>query len=81
MNNEQRLALHVLERIKKTAEEDEFFANFLLETLDSLLDEYAADDGFGTEQQCDPRGDFRDHEWNIADRDVEGFEPSDEEDE
>lgn len=33
--------------------------------LDSILDDIASNDGFGTEQQCDPRGDFRTQEWSM----------------
>lgn len=35
------------------------------EVLDDILDSIASDDGFGTEQQCDPRGDFRDQQWSM----------------
>lgn len=33
--------------------------------LDDILDEIASNDGFGTEQQCDPRGDFRNEQWSM----------------
>ncbi len=35
------------------------------EVLDSILDKIASQDAFGTEQQCDPRGDFRNHQWSM----------------
>lgn len=35
------------------------------EILDDILDDIAGDDGFGTEQQCDPRGDFRSQQWSM----------------
>ena len=35
------------------------------EVLDSILDNVASQDAFGTEQQCDPRGDFRNHQWSM----------------
>lgn len=33
------------------------------ENLDEILDEQG--DAFGTERQCDPRGDFRNGDWNM----------------
>lgn len=33
------------------------------EKMDDILDEQG--DAFGTERQCDPRGDFRNGEWNM----------------
>lgn len=35
------------------------------EVLDSILDNIASQDAFGTEQQCDPRGDFRNYQWSM----------------
>ena len=35
------------------------------EVLDSILDNVASQDAFGTEQQCAPRGDFRNHQWSM----------------
>lgn len=37
----------------------------LADLLDSMLDDIASEDGFGTEQQCDPRGDFRNGQWSM----------------
>ena len=37
----------------------------LAKILDSLLDDYSMDDGFGTEGQSDPRGDNRDEEFSM----------------
>lgn len=47
-------------------------AIFIAELLDDILDEMAAEDFFGTEQQMDPRGDFRNKSWSM-DR-VEGVD-------
>lgn len=33
------------------------------ENMDEILDDLG--DAFGTERQCDPRGDFRNGEWNM----------------
>ncbi len=35
------------------------------EQLEKILDDIASQDGFGTEQQCDPRGDFRNGQWSM----------------
>ena len=40
----------------------------IADILDRCLDDLASQDAFGTEQQCDPRGDFRNGDfsmWNI----------------
>ena len=55
----------VLPRVLKLVEEDEDFAEMLAEELEAFFDSIAMDDGFGTERQCDPRGDFRDAEWSL----------------
>lgn len=45
--------------------EDEYFAEMLADELEPWLDSLASDDFFGTERQCDPRGDMRVREWSI----------------
>jgi hypothetical protein len=35
--------------------------------MDDILDELASMDAFGSEQQCDPRGDFRNSDWSMWD--------------
>lgn len=55
----------VLGRIGMLVDDDADFARTLAVELESFLDEYGIDDGFGTERQCDPRGDFRDCNWSI----------------
>lgn len=59
--------LKVFPKIIDLVKEDEFFAEELAEVLETFLDSIAAQDGFGTERQCDPRGDFRDREWSLLD--------------
>lgn len=72
MTNIQLRVNTVLDRIKDIVLEDSEFAQFMLETLEDSLTEYHMQDGFGTEGQCDPRGDFRDGDWSM-DR-VEGID-------
>jgi len=59
MNKYQKNLLVVLPRLTEMVKEDEDFAEYFAEDLEGLLDSIAGNDGFGTEQQCDPRGDFR----------------------
>lgn len=33
--------------------------------FNDILDDIASNDGFGTEQQSDPRGDFRSQQWSM----------------
>jgi len=54
----------VFDRIIKRCE-DKYELETFVESMDIMLDELADNDFFGTEQQCDPRGDFRDGEWSI----------------
>lgn len=49
----------VLERLLAYYEDE---PEILADILEGTLDMIAQDDGFGTEQQCDPRGDQRDAE-------------------
>lgn len=60
----QRL-VRVLERLTEMARTDEDFAESFSTDLEPLLDEIHGQDGFGTEGQSDPRGDFRNGTWNI----------------
>lgn len=46
----------------RTNDEDD-----IADMLDSALDELASNDAFGSEQQCDPRGDFRNGDWSMWD--------------
>ena len=61
----QRRVTTVLKRMLEEATDDVTFADWLVEErlLDHLLTEYHSMDGFGTEGQCDPRGDFRLGQW------------------
>lgn len=70
----QRRVLKVLEVISATVEDDEDEAEFWAGELDNLLDNLRDHDCFGTEGQCDPRGDFRDGDWSLQDGPVQGVD-------
>ncbi len=70
---DQRRVLAVLERITKQVREDSGDAEMYGRELELMLDELAGDDAFGTEGQSDPRGDFRDGDWLVANR-VQGVD-------
>lgn len=59
MTKYQKNLLIVLPRLIDMVDEDEDFAEGFAHDLEVLLNDIAWQDGFGTEQQCDPRGDFR----------------------
>lgn len=59
MNNTQKRVALVLRRMADMAERDEEHASALAEELEPMLDAMHGNDFFGTEGQCDPRGDFR----------------------
>ena len=56
----------VLTRMLNMALVDEAYANDFAIELDSALDNIAYSDGFGTERQCDPRGDGRNGDWHMG---------------
>lgn len=70
----QRRVLKALERISTIVEDDEDEAEFWAAELDVLLDTIQSNDGFGTEGQCDPRGDFRDGYWSLSDGPIQGVD-------
>jgi len=56
----------VLERLIGLVEDDRIDVEVLSDDLDVFLNEIHDCDGFGTEGQSDPRGDYRDSEhWNM----------------
>lgn len=65
ISQHQKNLLIVLERLKLEIIQDEYLTDDLITVLEPLLDEWAMDDGFGTEGQYDPRGDFRNGEWSL----------------
>jgi len=66
MNKTQSRITYVLTKLSMLAVEDEDFAAVFSDVLDMLLDDIHGQDGFGTEGQNDPRGDFRDgNVWSM----------------
>lgn len=65
MSGVQENVINILPKLLEECKEDEFFAEVLAETLEVFLDNLASDDFFGTERQCDPRGDFRSGDWSL----------------
>lgn len=65
MKKLQQNCVTVLNRLAKMCEEDEDFAEALSGDLNTMLDEIHSQDGFGTEGQSDPRGDFRNGRWSM----------------
>lgn len=60
----QRVQL-VLDRLRMIAD-DEDEAESMSGPLEMMLSDLHEEDFFGTEGQCDPRGDFRDDKWNMS---------------
>lgn len=65
MKKLQTNCVTVLNRLAAMCEEDEDFAEELADDLNRMLDEIQSQDGFGTEAQSDPRGDFRNGRWSM----------------
>lgn len=66
MNKAQQRVTKVLGRLAEYCLSDEDVAGWLSEDLEKMLTEIHNDDGFGTEGQSDPRGDFRNGEWSMS---------------
>lgn len=62
----------VLDRIKEAVIADIDDAEMYALALDEMLTNMQNEDAFGTEGQCDPRGDQRNGEWSMGC--VEGFD-------
>jgi len=65
MNKGQKRTVTVLKRMLKMARENPEDAQAFSDVLEEGLNELANNDCFGTEGQCDPRGDFRDGRWTM----------------
>lgn len=65
MTKVQENLILVYTRLIDLVREDEGLAEHLAYAIECDLDEVSMDDGFGTEHQCDPRGDMRIKEWSI----------------
>ena len=62
----QQRVVAVLERMIVQARENEDDAEMFSDELEVMLTEIHSNDGFGTEGQCDPRGDFRNGMWSMT---------------
>jgi chorismate mutase len=62
----QQRVCRVIERMADEARTDENNAEGLAHILEDLLNELKADDGFGSEAENDPRGDFRNGQWDMG---------------
>jgi aromatic ring hydroxylase len=67
MNECQRNVLKVLERIQKQVVENEDDAAVYAEEFETMLNNLAENDFFGTEGSTDPRGDQRNGFWTMDD--------------
>jgi hypothetical protein len=65
MNKMQKNVVTVLKRMASAAEQSADDAEMFADGLEQLLDDIHGNDGFGTEGQCDPRGDFRNGKWSL----------------
>ena len=74
LNDCQKRVVTVLARLITMAHDNEGDAEVLADTLDDYLDSLAQDDFFGTEQQMDPRGDFRGNPYRWSMHQVEGVD-------
>lgn len=64
---EQARVILVLERMLAMAKKDPDDAAAFTDMLEAGLSDLHECDFFGTEGQCDPRGDFRDGTWSMHD--------------
>ncbi len=65
MSKIQNNVVTVLKRMVTMAEASSDDAEMFAESLEQMLDDIHGNDGFGTEGQCDPRGDARNGRWSI----------------
>lgn len=65
MNRTQTRLTTVLGRLSALCIEDEDFAEAFSDDMENLLTDIHSQDGFGTEGQNDPRGDFRNGEFSM----------------
>lgn len=65
MQKNQKRTVLVLKRMLKMAKENPEDAAAFSDILEEGLDQLHSNDCFGTEGQCDPRGDFREGRWTM----------------
>lgn len=73
MTKTQERVIHVLRNMITIAREDDDNAYMFIDGLEEMLNDLHFEDGFGTEGQNDPRGDFRDDNWSM--NRVQGIDP------
>lgn len=61
----QRRVIKVLENMIEMTKQEEEYAQMFSDGLEEGLNEMMMQDAFGTEGQCDPRGDNREDEWHM----------------
>lgn len=66
LNQVQKRVIAVLSRLIEDVKANDTDAEVIADTFDDYLDSLAQDDFFGTEQQMDPRGDFRSGPWFMS---------------
>jgi hypothetical protein len=75
VNAQQKRVLKVLDRMKQLVKEDANNADAFSEMLEEGLENLNSQDFFGTEGQNDPRGDFRNGDWDMFHA-IEGVDDS-----
>lgn len=68
LTDQQQRVLLILDRIKEQVQKDQYNGEVYSDFLENMLNKMLGCDIFGTEGQCDPRGDMRDHDysmWNV----------------
>lgn len=63
--SQAKRVITVLDRMVDLINQDEEYAEMFSDHLDDMLEALLQYDAFGTEGQCDPRGDGRDGEWDM----------------
>jgi hypothetical protein len=61
----QKRVVVVVDRMLESVRKDQQEAIHFSEMLEEMLADIRRNDGFGTEGQCDPRGDFRNGDWHM----------------
>lgn len=72
MSQKQKRFETVLARIKDMSAKDSDDRSMFIDAFESMLNNLQSQDAFGTESQCDPRGDGRNGIWSM--KRVEGID-------
>jgi hypothetical protein len=65
VTEQQKRVARVLDKIKQMVYEEDDNASMFADMLEAGLNDLQECDAFGTEGQCDPRGDFRNGTWSM----------------